>query len=62
MTEERIDEIDGLPGARPTNVHPDGRKEGSEHPQAIDDQKSFESVTSNPWKEGLSWRIDVCGN
>ena len=53
MTEEGIDEIDCIPGACPADVHQDRRKEGSEHPHAIDEQKGFEIVTANPLKEGL---------
>ena len=62
MTEEGIYEIDYFPGPYPTDVHQDRRKEGSEHPQAIADQKGFESVAANPLEEGLSRRTDVCGN
>ena len=51
MTEKRINEIHRLACARPTGVHKKGRKEGSEHPQAVCDQESFETVTANPLKE-----------
>ena len=61
MTKERIDEIDRFSGVCPTNLHEERRKEGSEHPQAIDQQKDYETMTANPMQEGLSRRIDVCG-
>jgi hypothetical protein len=32
-------------------MHKKWRKKGSEHPQAIDDQEGFETVTANPLKE-----------
>ncbi len=51
VTEERVDEINSLSRARPTDMHKNGRKEGGEHPQAVDDQEGLETVTANPLKE-----------
>ena len=55
MTEERVNEINSLSRACPTDMHKNGRKKGGEHPQAVDDQEGFETVVANPLKEGLSW-------
>ena len=51
MAEKRINEIHSLAYAHPTAMHKKGRKEGGEHPQAVDDQEDLETVTANPLKE-----------